>query len=49
MTFGQVIKYNMRNIFLEKSHAKSGGEDNPRPFYEKSKLSIFQDEQSEML
>ena len=29
MKFGQLIKYNMRNIFLEKSNTKCGGETNP--------------------
>ena len=32
MKFGQSIEYNMRNIFLEKSHRKCGGETIPRPF-----------------
>ena len=32
MKFGQLILYNMRNIFLEKSNTKSGGEANSRPF-----------------
>ena len=36
MQFGQLIKYNMRNIFLEKSYLKCGGEANPRPFYNKN-------------
>ena len=33
--FGQVIEYiaNMRNIFLEKSYTKCGGEAIPRPFF----------------
>ena len=31
MKFGQ-IEYNMRNIFLEKSYTKCGGETIPRPF-----------------
>ena len=39
----------MRNIFLEKSYTKYGGEASPRPFYEKSKLSVSLDQQSEML
>ena len=26
MKFGQVIEYSMKNIFLEKSYAKCGGE-----------------------
>ena len=25
MKFGQLIKYNMRNVFLEKSYTKCGG------------------------
>ena len=34
MKFGQLIDYDMRNIFLEKSHTKCGGETSPRPFSE---------------
>ena len=34
MKFGQLIQYKMRDIFLEKSYAKCGGETNPRPFLE---------------
>ena len=30
--FVQLIEYNMRNIFLEKSYTKCGGETIPRPF-----------------
>ena len=47
--FGQLIEYNMRNICLEKSYTKCGVEAGPRPYYEKSKLSISLDKQSEML
>ena len=36
MKFGQLIEYNMRNIFPEKSYTKCGGEDSPRPFYQKN-------------
>ena len=32
MKFGQLIEYSMRNIFLEKSYTKRGGEASPRPF-----------------
>ena len=32
MKFVQLIKYNIRNIFLEKSYTESGGEIIPRPF-----------------
>ena len=39
MKFGQLVKYNMRNIFLEKSYTKYGGETIPRSFSKKSKLS----------
>ena len=38
--FGQLMKYNMRNGFFEKSFTKCGGENIPRPFSNKSKLSI---------
>ena len=44
MRFGQLIEYNMRNIFLEKSYTKCGGETIPRPFSKKSKLSISLDQ-----
>ena len=40
MTFGHLIEYNMRNIFLKKSYTKCGGETIPKPFSKKSKLSI---------
>ena len=43
MKFGQLIKYNMRNIFLENSYTKWDGETIPRPFFKKSKLSISLD------
>ena len=48
MKFGQLIERNMRNIFLEKSY-KCRGETSRRPFFEKSKLSISLEQQSEML
>ena len=32
MKFGQLIEYNTRNIFLEKSYTKYGGETIPRSF-----------------
>ena len=34
MKFGQLIEYNMRNIFLEKSYTKCSGEPGLRPFSE---------------
>ena len=42
--FGQLIEYDMRTIFLEKSYKKCGGETIPRPFSKKSKLSIPMDQ-----
>ena len=39
--FNKSIEHNMRNIFLEKSHTKCGGEASPRPIYKKSKLRLF--------
>ena len=44
MKFGQLIEYNMRNIFLEKSYTKCGGETSPRLFSGKLKLSISLDQ-----
>ena len=44
MKFGQLIEYNMRNTFLEKSYTKCGRETIPRPFSKKSKLSISLDQ-----
>ena len=44
MIFGQLIEYHMRNIFLEKSYTKCGGETIPRHFSRKSKLSISLDQ-----
>ena len=49
MTFGQLIEYNMRNIFLEKSYTKCDGETSPRPFSEKLKFSISLDKKSKVL
>ena len=37
---GQLIEYNMRNIFLEKSYPKCGGKTSPKPFSKKLKLNI---------
>ena len=49
MLFGQLIEYNMKNIFLEKSYTKCGGKTIPRTFSKKSKLSISLDQQSKVL
>ena len=48
MKFGQLIEYNMRNIFLEKSYKKCGGETIPRPFSKKSKLTTSLDQRPEV-
>ena len=39
MEFGHLIEYNMRNIFLEQSYTKCGGDTIPRPFSKKSKFN----------
>ena len=44
MKFGQLIAYNMRNIFLEKSCTNWDGETSPRLFSGKLKLSISLDQ-----
>ena len=44
MKFGQLIEYNIRNIFLEKSYLKYGGENISRPFSKKPKFGIFLDQ-----
>ena len=41
MKLGPLIEYNMRNILLEKSYAKCGGETIPSLFSKKQELSIF--------
>ena len=46
--FDQLIEYNMRNIFLEKSYTKCGGEGSSRPFHKKSKVGISLEQQYEM-
>ena len=37
MKFGQLIEYNVRAIFLEKSFSKCEGDTIPRPFLKKIK------------
>ena len=44
MKFGQLIEYNMRNIFVDKSYTICGGETISRPFSERSKLSVSLDQ-----
>ena len=38
MKFGHLVECNMRNIILEKSYTKCGGETSPRPFFWKIKI-----------
>ena len=40
MKFGQLVEYNMRNTFVEKSNTKCAGETIPRFSSKKTKLSI---------
>ena len=35
MKLGQLVEYNVRNIFVEKSYAKCGSETIPSPFSKK--------------
>ena len=47
--FVQLIEYNMRNNFVDKSYTKYGGETIPRPLPKKSKLSISLDQYCKVL
>ena len=49
MKFGQLMEYNMRNIFVEKSYTKCAGETIPRPSSKKSKLRISVDQSGKVL
>ena len=49
MTFGRLIEYKTRNIFLEKSCTKYGGKTSPRSFSGKMKLSISLDQLPKVL
>ena len=42
--FEQLIGYNMRKVFLEKSYVKCGGETIPRLFFKKLKLNVSLDQ-----
>ena len=44
MKFDQLIEYNMKNTFLEKSYRKCGRNTISRPFSKKSILSISLDQ-----
>ena len=41
MKFGQLIEYNMRNTFLEKSYTKCGRETIPRSFTKNEKRAYL--------
>ena len=43
MEFGQLIEYNMRKTFVEKSYTRCGGETIPRSFPKNQKLNIALD------
>ena len=49
MEFGQLIEYNLRNIFVEKSYTKCAAETIPRPLPKISKLNIFLDQKCKVL
>ena len=44
MKYGQLIEYNMRSIFIEKSNTKCAREIIPRPLSKTSKLKISLDQ-----
>ena len=44
MNVGQLIEYNIRNVFLGKSYTKSDEEPSLSPFSRKLKLSISLDQ-----
>ena len=41
MKFGQLIEYNTRNIFVEKSYTKCCLETSPRVFFKKIKIECI--------
>ena len=49
MKFGQLIEYNMRNMFFEKWYIKCGGEASWDVFIKKPKLSISLNQKPETL
>ena len=44
MKFGQLIEYDLRSIFVEKSYTEYAAEFSPRPLSKKSILSISLDQ-----
>ena len=49
MKFRQLIEFNMRNIFLEKSYTECDRETSPKLFSKRSKLSISLDKEPKHL
>ena len=49
MKFGQLVEYNMKNIFVEKSYTKCAGETIHRPLSKKSKRRISLDQLCKIL
>ena len=49
MKFGQLIEYNMRDIFVEKSYTKCARGTIPRPLSKKSNLIISLDQYCKFL
>ena len=49
MKCGQLVAYNMRNIFVDKSYTKCAGETIPRLLSKKSELSISLDQYCKVL
>ena len=49
MKFGQLIEYNTRDIFIEKSNTKYGRESIPRAFSKRLNLSISLDQYFKVL
>ena len=39
--YGQLIKYNMRNIFLERSYTNCGKDASPKPFFIKNQNRAY--------
>ena len=44
MKFSELIEYNMRIVFFEKSYTQCDGEANARLFCKKSKVSVSLDQ-----
>ena len=49
MKFGQLTECKMRNIFLEKSYTKCGGETSPRAFSDKIEIEHISGSWSKIL